>query len=430
MSKRGASQHRRCELFIIQHEDDYIFILEGSEAGASYLKDEIRVPENIRRGILDRLHNILPEFGRHRGTGMATCEGSVDLKATVREIGQHISRLMVPADVRERIRALKPSSLIISTDDPEIPWELLHDGDDFYCLKYSVGRKQLAEEQTTQKDRAMGVKPKALFISNPTMDLPDAEEEVGLIIDAVKAAEIIEIHHLKGKEASVTNLIDILTSCEFDILHFAGHTSYDDRNPRNSELVLSDGEVATSYLCDIMSDPDNPVAPPRLAFFNSCSSAGAGMPDYRGCQHRLTGMAQEFLQIGVNAYIGTLWPVHDEVASQLSIAFYRNIISADTIGSALRKAKAKIQEEYGEKAISWASFLLYGEPDTRIVGSLTADELRLLVMGAGIDGSINPTEFRNLVDTVRRQGFSDPEGFVSQVMEENNIVLEGGFQPQ
>ena len=73
-----------------------------------------------------------------------------------------------------------------------------------------------------------------------------------------------------------------------------------------------------------------------------------------------------FLSSGTSAYIGTIWPVNDQVAGMIGEEFYRYILYGKTVSEALRLARINSQEKYGWNSISWAAYVLFGESTLRI----------------------------------------------------------------
>lgn len=73
-------------------------------------------------------------------------------------------------------------------------------------------------------------------------------------------------------------------------------------------------------------------------------------------------MANAFMLAGVKHYIGTFWEILDEPSSRFAVECYRQALSGKTVGEAVREARLALIRQYGEEAIVWASYLLYGDP--------------------------------------------------------------------
>jgi hypothetical protein len=58
--------------------------------------------------------------------------------------------------------------LIIKTDQQDIPWEIMHDGENFLSLKFPIARQIMTRENMRKNEKTSNKIPKILFITNPT----------------------------------------------------------------------------------------------------------------------------------------------------------------------------------------------------------------------------------------------------------------------
>jgi class 3 adenylate cyclase len=65
-----------------------------------------------------------------------------DVLINLREIGQVFRDELFTLDVKEKIKETKADHLILNLDDQlvHVPWELLHDGQQFLCQRFNMGR--------------------------------------------------------------------------------------------------------------------------------------------------------------------------------------------------------------------------------------------------------------------------------------------------
>ncbi|RLI77864.1 hypothetical protein DRP04_10760, partial [Archaeoglobales archaeon] len=181
------------EIHISRIDDHYHFIIEDPNNPITSFSEKIPVPPVSRQKILEKLKELLSQIGVFRESMKTALEGNTTreyaleiLKAkigetnsivesmcyTMEKLGRLIFKYMVPVECRHRLCGIQSEHVIISTEDVEIPWELMHDGEEFFCLKYSVGRKIQAKVSIKRVDRPKSDKVRFLFISNPTLDLP------------------------------------------------------------------------------------------------------------------------------------------------------------------------------------------------------------------------------------------------------------------
>jgi len=146
-------------------------------------------------------------------------------------------------------------------------------------------------------------------------------------------------------------------------VHFAGHCEYDMDNPKNTGWVLSDGRFTTT---DILALGES-LSFPSLIFSNACHSAKA-ITEVMGTdyQEKNYSLASAFLFSGVRHYVGTIWKIEDPVSLVFAKEFYTQLIKGNSVGECMRLSRVKLIKEYGIAAISWASYLLYGNPNFRL----------------------------------------------------------------
>lgn len=398
---------------------EYTFNLSGSDQTTYDLAVRIRIPETVRCMAIEMSRAVLSGFGQYRGNQQTLQLETPDVAGSTKELGSYILEQMIPKKIRDPLSGINDQSLVLTTNDHQIPWELAYGGKNFLCLKCAVGRRvQTAEPyetpETSEKNTANRLK--MLIIANPTQDLP--EIEAGTIAEGI-SKDLVEIDCISGREANAANILEKLKSQAYDILHYAGHANFDRVNPGESSLILSGEGMTAGYIRNVLKKPL------KLVFVNACSSAEAAGPEYLEGDGKLSGMATAFLMTGIDAYIGTLWPVYDQAASQLAIDFYNSILRGESIGLALRDAKRNNFNNYGTKANTWASFVLYGSPDVRLMepdGSIPLkhkkgaeelnpeDILKAMFRFARADGKqITPHEHQRLMTEARNLGLSQKQ---------------------
>jgi len=166
----------------------------------------------------------------------------------------------------------------------------------------------------------------------------------------------VEVDILTQEEATSQNLIfNHLEDNYYDIIHYAGHTSFNEQNPEQSQIHLNDTAITAQYLLNLLNTP------PRLMFLNSCSSSTSGGVEYWEQEGQVSGLASSVISAGVDQYIGAMWPVSDRVSQQLSRTFYEQLFNGAAVGHALQTARNRIIES-SQESLSAASFILYGDP--------------------------------------------------------------------
>ena len=267
-----------------------------------------------------------------------------EARAQLEQIGRRFFTLLVPDQIRQSVFGVTgPAAIELDVQDHDIPWELLHDGEDFLARRHALGRRVIGPERTPQPGQR-GVK--VVIVGDPTNDLKGARQESDAIYercqkaldDLTDAYEIpAEVSLLQGGDATKdTVLLDLLMDPAggIDIFHVAGHAHSDPRNPDRSGISLANGNLRAFEARSISSEP--------LVFVNGCRAGQAA--DNAITFGAISGFASEFLTGGALGYIAPAWPIKDSVAQHFADIFYGLVIAGETIGTALLRAKQAIDD--------------------------------------------------------------------------------------
>lgn len=286
----------------------------------------------------------------------------------LRYMGQLIYRLFIPEQIR-RYLSQHHASLTITTNDLELPWELMSDQDDFgqhqtLCLHLPVGRMPIGRALPNMKPQRAPRDKIANFLliyADPDEDLPEAEREIDLIKEGLqeKWGDQINIDVLKREEVTGTRLNKIMLEGQYDVIHYAGHAYFNKEDPTLSGLLLHDHEVFFAQkIFDLLEGRP-------LVFLNACESGvTANEPPRRELsewQNPVNGLASAFIYGGALGCIGSLWPVYDRSAAEFAIHFYNLVLEGHMIGEAVRQSRCKIRDK-DPNDMTWAAFILYGDP--------------------------------------------------------------------
>lgn len=103
-----------------------------------------------------------------------------------------------------------------------------------------------------------------------------------------------------------------------------------------------------------------PVFPPELELvvLSGCSTLGSTPTRSSG----LAGLARPFISQGVPAVVGTLWPVGDDLLTNLMTRFHAGILAGAAASDALRQAQLELLASSSDDAgLDWAAVQLFGE---------------------------------------------------------------------
>ena len=320
--------------------------------------EEIPAPMDRIQGRCNEIVETLNQVNR-RG------KVPTDVLTRLRTIGREFYGDLFPQDIRERLSKSAADHLVVSLDDRlvHIPWELLHDGRQFLCQRFSMGR--LVQTRQTVKGmahRRLEMPLKMLILADPAGGLASARAEGTELSALLEHRKGVINAAMKAEGVSQDLLREALRY--FDLVHFAGHSEYNSGDPGQSGWSLEDGQFTAS---DIMAMAGSTTLP-AFVFSNTCQSARTGewaVDDHY--QSEIFGLANAFLLAGVRHYLGTFWDVPDESSRRFAMAFYDCLLSRMSIGDAVRCARTKLIADYGEESIIWAGYVLYGDPLTRYV---------------------------------------------------------------
>lgn len=289
-----------------------------------------------------------------------------DLLVKLKELGGLLFDRLLPVEIKEMLKTTAESSLMLSIDDHlvHVPWELLYDGKDFLCQRFSMGRSVSTRQTVSVVVRALQRPLKMQVLADPRGDLSAAYEEGVAIKNEVSGFEDWIDVTLKTTDISTDYAKSKIRN--FDIVHYAGHAEHDAEEPGESGWLLRDGRLSANGIMTMAGS--RPM--PALVFSNACQTGQTDAwrleADYGS---RIFGLANAFLLSGVQHYIGTFWEIPDEAGALFARSFYRSLANGIAIGHALRLARQALIQTYGEDTIVWASYMLYGDPTTRYVAT-------------------------------------------------------------
>ncbi|TQM62007.1 CHAT domain-containing protein [Humibacillus xanthopallidus] len=297
----------------------------------------------------------------------------LDTAGRLERIGRRMYSLLIPDAMQRIIDETDEFPLTITSNNPELPWELLHDGTEFLCLKRTFAR--MPAQQTfprRTRDAALTVerrKTTVLLVHSVHGEpLQQAEKEINDIearLAEMSPAPIVT--KLTGSDVTASRLTDELSLGDYDLIHYAGHAGFDAGRPELSYLLLSTGEHFRAERVQRLLE-GHPVV-----FLNACeSSKSAPQAQGRstgGTVAQAQGLASAFVYGGAQACVGSLWPVFDDTAADLAVEFYRQLIEKrQRVGEALRRARVMSHDRQQDRT-TWAAYALYGDPSSLLAAS-------------------------------------------------------------
>lgn len=343
---------RPAVLYIFQAGDTYTVSLETPTESPSVLAGSVSVLAADRQDVLTALARVV---------GAGTPPGPFEPTA-LPSVGRLMYGLFLPRSIQDFLHAWE-GPLTISTNDPAIPWELLHDGRAFLGIEHAVGRRLISARTPPARAGGRRERPTFLFVADPRGDLSGAAEEARQLV-ATLSRRGFPCDLLLAERASYLSVQEALGTGRYDVIHYAGHARFGEDDGEESALELAQGRVLPA------SQIERVLRGTPLVFLDACSSAQADRQDT--AQQPLTylgaaaeSLASAFIFGGAQGFIGALWPVLDAGSRRFAAFFYDRVLAGDPVGEALRATRHRLQQERPTD-LTWASFVLYGDPTYRL----------------------------------------------------------------
>ena len=156
------------------------------------------------------------------------------------------------------------------------------------------------------------------------------------------------IDRIGDGECDPVGLLSLILDGNFDIIHYAGHGEFNVQEPKRGGWVFGKDRILTSR------EIFRARRVPRLIFANACYSAvvNPGKPLTAAEMNRgLAGIAEAFLERGVQNYIGSGWPVADDQAVQFALTFYSYALTGGPLDDGDKKKGRRGVARSGESDV-------------------------------------------------------------------------------
>ena len=299
---------------------------------------------------------------------------SDDAKRRIQKLGQNLWEELIPTELKrlyaQEREQWRDGSLLILSDEPYLPWELVWPYDDEagawedegpWCHTLHLTRWLRKDERGNGNEMApMWLEIQALAVLVPTYsklgNLPFARQEEQTLLD------LMQRHHLRRSGPTTPNwdnVVDFLESGDYNWVHFAAHGSFFPESPDgDSSLWLQEDHA--------LSPQDLTGAAIRrhfrqqhpAFFFNACEVGRQGY-----ALTRISGWANRLISAGAGLFVGPLWAVQDSSAATFAGAFYQALLGGQTVAGATRTARLAAQQLDDP---TWLAYSVYGHPNARV----------------------------------------------------------------
>jgi hypothetical protein len=237
-----------------------------------------------------------------------------------------------------------------------LPWEYLHDSDDFLALhgRFLLSRVPHGLGQMQPPPAPLPLRL-LVVISAPDDQPPlDTEEEIGVIqaaLDEAVRAGRVQVEYLD--DATLPAIGDALRRCQPHVLHYTGHGKYDKQKKR-SYLALEDDSGRTKKAGIAELRPHLKDAKDlRLVVLSGCQTARTSDVD------AFSGVATGLLQENIPAVLAMQYSILDQSGIKLADAFYAALARGETPVQAIQHARLALWQFDEGPGYDWGVPALY-----------------------------------------------------------------------
>lgn len=258
----------------------------------------------------------------------------------------------------------------------ELPLEFLNDGAEYLALRHpmkrfvsgvkSKGETNFSELLNNLQNRREKLRI-LLIASNTPPEIEGVEQEVAALYDQlnqVLPAKHFTIDYLPTEKATCAEVMARLTGCRYHVLHYAGHGCHDRDSPRRSRLFFWEkenrqGKVKSQTVDELKNTLRRKGHDLRFVYLSCCASATIS-DESALLDDDFLGIADGLVLAGVPSVLGFRWPVNDQGAKKLALAFYESLfVDQDDLDTALFNARCKVAgTKVGQKSGDWLSPIL------------------------------------------------------------------------
>jgi tetratricopeptide (TPR) repeat protein len=236
-----------------------------------------------------------------------------------------------------------------------LPWETLHDGQQFLIDKINpliIPLRWISRNILTEMDPPLSRRLRVLFMAtspegiNPVLNYEDEEnlilqetENPGLELQVEESGCLSELARLWGRSGE-----------KFDVFHLSGHASFQEAAPFQPYFVMETetGEptnVSAVALAEIFK-----LRYPSLIFLSGCRT-GQGL-----AQQAVSSMAEQLIDLGAKAVLGWGLPVYDKTATLAAAHLYQRLAEGRSLAASLGLVFQNLRQQH---ATDWHLLRLY-----------------------------------------------------------------------
>jgi hypothetical protein len=271
-------------------------------------------------------------------------------------LGNRLYQDVIPSELKSAVATMSKGDILhIFADKPDIPWELVKNGGDFWGQLYIVSNSALSGRARVKPA------PFTLRVQNILNVvghglLPPVAARARRLFDSFEELVGIKPFIIDGEndQDATDKFFEHLPTA--DLIHFTCHGEV---GPAGAYLRIVEDKArsANFMVTSIGSD----LRPNSIVFANACLSG-----ETKEVIHQPLGFGSSFCEGGASAFIGTLDFVPGDAAVQFADAFYDRLFAGDEVGRALWAAKQVPLKSEERTSLVPLLYSLYGNPRGRL----------------------------------------------------------------
>ncbi|MEO0405852.1 MAG: tetratricopeptide repeat protein [Cyanobacteria bacterium P01_A01_bin.135] len=263
---------------------------------------------------------------------------------TIQAVSQQLHDWLLPEELRQELAQNEIRNLVFALDRAVryVPMATLFDGDRYLIEDFTVSTVTaawLSQTNTPLPQDPSEISVMALGLSDPVPDtdptddvfgfnaLPGVPQELNAIVRQAGGSDEAGIYTGQARLNSQFDDTAFYDLAGHHILHIATHGVYLPTNLYSSYLMLG---TKKDWRISQIQDLGAEFRSLSMVVLSACETAlGGRIPNTDGALNpdgkEISGIAQTFIDAGVDTVIASMWQVNDDSTSQLMQAFYGNL---------------------------------------------------------------------------------------------------------
>ena len=308
-----------------------------------------------------------------------------DKQRRIKNFGFKLWKDLIPQELKDcyiKNRAeWRDKTLLIMSDDPYIPWELVwpynegNESKDYgnwkedeypWCISMKMTRwlnHSVEDNKSTNKSTA----PTQLQLNQFACIAPGDSRLIGAQTERKDISQLFRDNNIDDttpQKFRRSEICDLLERGKYNWFHIAAHGGFNSHTPDDaSAVVLEEGEKLTIY--DMIGpEIEGHISSARPAFFFNTCHGGRQSWGIAG----LGGWPNHLIAAGASLLIAPLWRVYDEPALDFARKFYEELLNDKTVAEAVQLSRKAIFDQYYQNKGDATCFIysVYAHPNAKI----------------------------------------------------------------